>query len=546
MSTDKNTIKNWFKTGLKPTQAQFWSTWDSFWHKSESLPISSISGLGNLLDGKAEENHEHNQYAKNDATSLTADNITAWQQKLGVADLKFDDKAITTTQDYADFGLQAGATINAFNNAIYQSVGNKLDAPTEEGTTTDYPYVVGVNDENEPIKLPAGDLGKNFSNTDLEITENRKHTGTASLELAMPMIYSNASQRFPGLVDKSADATYNSFPVLDENGNVAKASKPFHAFKNFLTQCTIAESTELGQLLNGGQGSSGAIDIQLISPDVIDNIYDSTEYVVLRGTNLKLNETDMSITICDNSKNDILKIPNSQIINKSDQELIFSYNFKNFPLGDYIIKITSGVKVYYSSLKLSVMSNLINKDLSSLTWEKLYEDENEIPTLDNAQGNLVSLQTRTDVNTANILTSFKSSEIFAEGEDFIIEINCNINAISGGSAGNSRAILVGLGYSNTPNVLSPATFVNFSLSSVQSHTARFYLNNNLVTGNLSVPRFVIVKIKKQGNLFTISLDNQVRTVVFTNNSGYSLLFQGSGLPKGFNIESIITRATKIN
>lgn len=185
--TDKETIKNWFKTGLKPTQAQFWSTWDSFWHKSESLPISSISGLGNLLDGKAKENHEHAQYVTNDATSLTADNVTAWQQKLGLADLKFDDKAITTTQDYAGFGLQAGATINAFNNAVYEAI-------------------------------TGGEFGENFSNTDLVISENRKHTGTASVELAIPMIYSNENQRFSGLVDKSADATYDKVMVLDSSG----------------------------------------------------------------------------------------------------------------------------------------------------------------------------------------------------------------------------------------------------------------------------------------------------------------------------------------
>ena len=179
--TDKTTIKNWFKTGLKPTQTQFWSTWDSFWHKSESLPISSITNLANLLDSKAEENHEHAQYATNDATSLTADNVTAWQQKLDVADLKFDDKAITITQDYADFGLVAGDSINAFNNAVYTEVAKKLDAPTENATNE---YVI----LGDGSTTPKGDLGKNFSNTDLEITENRKHTGTASVELATPMI----------------------------------------------------------------------------------------------------------------------------------------------------------------------------------------------------------------------------------------------------------------------------------------------------------------------------------------------------------------------
>ena len=50
-----NTIKNWFKTGLKPTQEQFWDTWDSFWHKNENIPVDKIDGIDNLLNQKAND-----------------------------------------------------------------------------------------------------------------------------------------------------------------------------------------------------------------------------------------------------------------------------------------------------------------------------------------------------------------------------------------------------------------------------------------------------------------------------------------------------------
>lgn len=49
------TIKNWFKTGLKPSQAQFWDTWDSFRHKSEAVPAAEIDGLDHLLLTKASQ-----------------------------------------------------------------------------------------------------------------------------------------------------------------------------------------------------------------------------------------------------------------------------------------------------------------------------------------------------------------------------------------------------------------------------------------------------------------------------------------------------------
>ncbi|MFZ0597274.1 MAG: hypothetical protein WAM46_09850 [Flavobacterium sp.] len=43
------TIKNWFKKGLKPTQAQFWDTWDSFRHKEEKVDLKDVEGIDELL-----------------------------------------------------------------------------------------------------------------------------------------------------------------------------------------------------------------------------------------------------------------------------------------------------------------------------------------------------------------------------------------------------------------------------------------------------------------------------------------------------------------
>ncbi|GEM58444.1 hypothetical protein B0A78_03575 [Flavobacterium columnare NBRC 100251 = ATCC 23463] len=39
------TIRNWFKTGSKPTQEQFWAWMESYWHKSEKIPINQIDGI---------------------------------------------------------------------------------------------------------------------------------------------------------------------------------------------------------------------------------------------------------------------------------------------------------------------------------------------------------------------------------------------------------------------------------------------------------------------------------------------------------------------
>lgn len=70
---DKNTIRNWFRTGLRPSQAQFWASWDSFWHKDEMIPVSKINNLQNVLNVKADQealqNHLDNPNAHADLFS---------------------------------------------------------------------------------------------------------------------------------------------------------------------------------------------------------------------------------------------------------------------------------------------------------------------------------------------------------------------------------------------------------------------------------------------------------------------------------------------
>jgi hypothetical protein len=62
-----NTIKDWFKTGLKPSQTQFWDTWDSFRHKDEKIPITAIDDIENILAEKADQEALQNHLTNPDA-----------------------------------------------------------------------------------------------------------------------------------------------------------------------------------------------------------------------------------------------------------------------------------------------------------------------------------------------------------------------------------------------------------------------------------------------------------------------------------------------
>ena len=79
MAIDKNTIKNWFLTGLKPTQAQFWATWDSFWHKDEKIPITAIEDIENILNAKADAEALANHFTDANAHGdLFSEKANSW------------------------------------------------------------------------------------------------------------------------------------------------------------------------------------------------------------------------------------------------------------------------------------------------------------------------------------------------------------------------------------------------------------------------------------------------------------------------------------
>ena len=76
-----NTIKQWFKTGLKPTQDQFWNWMDSFWHKDELIPQKNIEDLSTTLSSKADADQLENK-ANADASGLTQQQVEEWRKIL--------------------------------------------------------------------------------------------------------------------------------------------------------------------------------------------------------------------------------------------------------------------------------------------------------------------------------------------------------------------------------------------------------------------------------------------------------------------------------
>ncbi|MBL7868894.1 MAG: hypothetical protein JNM71_12840 [Flavobacterium lindanitolerans] len=65
-----STILDWFRTGKKPTQTQFWATFQSFWHKEEPIPQSAVQNLTQTLSNKAELSQLNGHFNDPDAHGL--------------------------------------------------------------------------------------------------------------------------------------------------------------------------------------------------------------------------------------------------------------------------------------------------------------------------------------------------------------------------------------------------------------------------------------------------------------------------------------------
>lgn len=71
--TTIETLKQWFSNLKKPTQEQFWAWLDSFWHKSEKIPMASVEGLDKLVEGTASAEQLSNHLNDTQAHKLLFD-----------------------------------------------------------------------------------------------------------------------------------------------------------------------------------------------------------------------------------------------------------------------------------------------------------------------------------------------------------------------------------------------------------------------------------------------------------------------------------------
>ena len=239
---------------------------------------------------------------------------------------------------------------------LKNEIDGKLNKPTTTSTPTSYPYVVGEDGNGNSARLPAGDLGKNFFNSDLNNTTARNHTMNAAVTvntLGNPHTLS-------GLPNKNTDITnFRKVRVQDASGldAVVDSKSMLLDMPSYLTE---QERTNWKTAMNGGW-TTNTMSVALISPFIIKND-NNVNWILLKGANLNLPPTSFEVAIMNEAGTSVLAIvPNSQVqLYTNGTDLIFYYNFFTLGLGKYKIRLWNGVAYYITNSKLTITDTITN------------------------------------------------------------------------------------------------------------------------------------------------------------------------------------------
>ena len=162
LNQETTEIKVSFKTGYYPLPYAL----DNYYTKNETdlllenyylkTETYSKNEVNYFLNSKADSSQLNNYYTKSETYSQSQIN-TYLSTKL-------------------DKGTYTGTASD-----LKSDIDGKLNKPTTTSTTASYPFVVGEDGNGNSARLPAGDLGKNFFNSDLNNTTARNHTMNAGV-----------------------------------------------------------------------------------------------------------------------------------------------------------------------------------------------------------------------------------------------------------------------------------------------------------------------------------------------------------------------------
>ena len=501
--TEKNILQNWFVTGAKPTQEQFWAWQESYWHKGENIPTEKILGLSEVLANKADvEMLQHK--ANLDSSNLTGEHVLAWKEKLGVGELPTNI-----------------ATIDE---------GNK------QGNTYTKTKV------NELLE----NSGKNLANSDLKISEGEARildiTGASLKFKGLPAVQGDASYRFR--LKMKADGTLG---MIDESGIIKS---------EILQMPQLLSETEHLQWMremNGGW-TTNTMSVGFINPPLMKKTNENI-WITLRGANLNFNPAHFKIEILNEEDAVVGTVPNNQVqLQGSGLELILYYNFNHLDLGFYKLRLWNGVASYTTNQKIELVEDMEKIDFSNNIWN--ISTFGNIPNKNyKSTHNFIEYEADYDVkphsgkDDSTIVFSALSSLKLPLSKDYFIQCEVLMNKFPDPTA--APFFYAGI-TTDEENHLLPSFLYHIRMN--WGGYTWVSSTDKTVSNNVVPPNKVVINLVKRGGIISIITDNltgrtTVDNIVVDQTENIKFKFLCANLSRDkkpvFKINSILKLSKKI-
>jgi hypothetical protein len=162
-------LKQWFANFKKPTQEHFWAWIDSFWHKSEKIPMANIEGLESLVEGTASaeqlRNHLTDTHAHKEVFDKKVDKVPG--KKLSTEDFTTELRTkLEGLQQVDTSGLLPKGAYTGNASSLKADIDKKVDKVAGKGlSSNDYTNEEKRKNEENALKRVAnitvtGDVNK--------------------------------------------------------------------------------------------------------------------------------------------------------------------------------------------------------------------------------------------------------------------------------------------------------------------------------------------------------------------------------------------------
>ena len=285
--TPKKTLKKWFSNLMKPAQEHFSAWIDSYWHKSEQIPMSNIEGLNKAIentvsakqllnhldDTNAHRNLFDKKVDKEEGKGLSANDFTnEHKQKLEELQTKMQQVETTLSVDDTDFDtLQEIATQVKSNKNLETLLTGKVNKEEGKGlSSNDF-----TNELKQKLEGISPLVGKYFSSNLIQgNTEYLKsdvyYSGiTHELRLIVPLIKGKCLLSYVG--KKLGEGVTMKFLSPNINSEEEIKGELLHTDDETGTQYYLLETDDTGYL-KGCNYYTNKIKVELQGANSVRNL----------------------------------------------------------------------------------------------------------------------------------------------------------------------------------------------------------------------------------------------------------------------------------